>query len=1729
MPRLQICDRMSIRQYVISDPANIIYKQSQNDINGTPSTVWQQQMEEAYTATQYIINSDHPHLYRRNSHTKDSETQFRPLQTVEDYNPHYYDPEYGRDPYWDDDIYDKQNLQFRNDDYPPTDDEDDPEIPDNALSRALIELWQPNFEAINDQPHAIETQAASGLLDETAFIHVLVNKEGEPAYIPLSTNLGLKYKKRMLYFPMDFGELTIDGLIDTGALSSAIPEADLRKIRLLAPQSIVKEGPAPTFQIMVANGQLETPKSTVELKFEVGDIEFHEIFIVMEKLTGPIIGLMFLQRNHTVLDMRQGILNFPYFSMQLKTADHKYSNVLEPILNPDDVTIPPNDRTLVEIKSQIYNENSVTGVLQPSDLLHEESDITFCAAIVTLTNGNVTVHINNFSDQPYKLKKGLHIANFSVLTPEQMKHVKPIDPVSTWHLLNENEEDAIYYVSSLLKANRNNDQYEQYWFPTPENPGDEDSHTPIQRRILQELRNLQEAEQLDPQNDEESRHKFLSNFDWKDSMLQQHEIKKIESLLVEYHDIFARHRFDIGMNEEFTVKLTPKDDSPAYSQSLPTPVNLKVVELALLHKYGIITTLPFSKYASPIFAQKKPNGKLRLLVDQRKINNLISDDYINNNHPVSTLTDAAQHMAGKKLFCKLDCSQAYHCLPMADQRSIEMLAFNFASRTFAYRRLAQGLSRALSAFSSFMREYLDKVIKADQCAQYVDDIGIAANDADHLIKNLKATFECIRHAGLKLTMHKCHFGATEIDFLGRTITPEGVKPQKQQITTFLEKTKFPKSKKALQRYLGFLNYYRNYIPRLSEKLAPFFQLLKKDEKVLVTTELVQQFNEINRDLDKCSQLALKQPLPNKQLVLMTDASFTAAGYAILTEDDPNQKFTSVKKSYAPIAYGSKTFTPSQLKMSIYAKEFLAIYYAFKEFGHIFWGTPKPTTILTDNKSVTRFFQTKIIPPALWNACDYVLQFNFIIAHIPGKNNTAADYLSRMEMDPKEKLVLKIREDVETRPIEVNVQSAGVSEEEQIFFTEDDGETEAQIWERKKQSRINPTDQEVVIQIDAITENIVDEITNFTQKLRRTNQILLEQSKDPTLQQLKAKIQNEDYSEEILQQDIRYKHYLSNLDRIVLKDEIVTRQYYDETGQIKHHQILLPKHLLKELLNALHGTAHKHPGISKMLQEIRQKYYYPGIAKHVKKWVEGCETCARDKRVPNNTITPELLNLPEWDLGPEDAMQIDLLPNLPTSGGYQTVMTAIDVFSRYLFAYPLVEATASNTAKVLIDIMTKHTYLPTTIITDKGTAFTSKIIAEITEILGITLRCATTKHPQTIGKLERTHASLKTNLKMASGEYRRQWHKYLPLAVLNYNTTYHSSIGCEPSKVFHGRIPYNVLDHKLGNNPNKDFLPTTEFAEELQQRTQILNDKTKQNIMQSYLKYKEYYDRKAKAAPLSEQDFCFILQPKADNQGSKIPFREYRWIGPYRIEKVLPNDNYIVRRLNTNKTQILHRIRLKKFVPNTPLEDKYSKEKLQPDEEIIIPQDDLYTISWEADFDYQVFGPRRDDNTNEELQIDNDASTTTRDYVIEQDADHNARRPGTATSRDSTITRDANDVTERNENEARPSTANSRDARTLNDDDDVNDNTANDKRNRENERPSTATSRDNQTYGDTPTELHNEIDDSAKRSPNRGEDDPVPGISDDERNEKIEGNSSPRGGKYNLRPNPTPNYTDEYRY
>ena len=150
---------------------------------------------------------------------------------------------------------------------------------------------------------------------------------------------------------------------------------------------------------------------------------------------------------------------------------------------------------------------------------------------------------------------------------------------------------------------------------------------------------------------------------------------------------------------------------------------------------------------------------------------------------------------------------------------------------------------------------------------------------------------------------------------------------------------------------------------------------------------------------------------------MCDASEHAAGYVLLIEDYSETQSGSLKKM------------DGQMSLTMYAKEFLAMHFAFDEFGHILWGAKKPIIVMTDNKALTRFFQAKHIPPSLWNFCDQTLQFHFILAHVPGVENPAADYLSRLEIRPEERVHLKLTDSIPVHHIEIEIASKTPKQEE----------------------------------------------------------------------------------------------------------------------------------------------------------------------------------------------------------------------------------------------------------------------------------------------------------------------------------------------------------------------------------------------------------------------------------------------------------------------------------------------------------------------------------------------------------------------------------------------------------------------------------------------------------------------------------------------------------------------------
>ena len=304
----------------------------------------------------------------------------------------------------------------------------------------------------------------------------------------------------------------------------------------------------------------------------------------------------------------------------------------------------------------------------------------------------------------------------------------------------------------------------------------------------------------------------------------------------------------------------------------------------------------------------------------------------------------------------------------------------------------------------------------------------------------------------------------------------------------------------------------------------------------ITSELKDTFNSVNKPHSDACEFALEQPNPGKQLVLMTDASFRSAGYALKIEDNPDQKIQSKPKTYAPVAFGSKFFSPAQLKMTMNSKE-------FKE------------------------------------------------THIAGSVNTAADFLSRLQLKVTEKIRLNVREDIHRTPIEVTTSSSDVADEEKFVFTHanDTNESEEQTLERKERSGQNAkqwfaNEESPVLNISVKEFTKIDgNTTSYSMNgIKAKARIRVEQDIDLVLKDMKLKILGQPHDEVLIVTDSRYKNYKTNEDRIILKEGLLYRKFFGETSSVKYYQILIPKQLVNEVLRNLHGEFGRHPRISKTI-------------------------------------------------------------------------------------------------------------------------------------------------------------------------------------------------------------------------------------------------------------------------------------------------------------------------------------------------------------------------------------------------------------------------------------------------------------------------------------------------------------------------------------------------------------------
>ena len=373
-------------------------------------------------------------------------------------------------------------------------------------------------------------------------------------------------------------------------------------------------------------------------------------------------------------------------------------------------------------------------------------------------------------------------------------------------------------------------------------------------------------------------------------------------------------------------------------------------------------------------------------------------------------------------------------------------------------------------------------------------------------------------------------------------------------------------------------------------------------------------------------------------MIMCDASEHAAGYVLLIEDytETNDGPT---KSYAPVAFGSQRFTEGQMSLTMYAKEFLAMHFAFDELAHILWGVTKPTIVMTDNKALTRFFQSKRIPPKLWNYCDQALQFDFVLAHVPGVENPAADYLSRIDIHPKDRIHLKLHDEIPVFKVEIDLASKTPKQddEEEEYIPDETNvpdTTTSPIPTMQSLLAMFPQwchedDDQYRRRIDDIKTQVQPFVTPsdptlFFTRFYQRNQVHTVNQVCPSgnSEIVKAQGENSDVQRVIRILTVQetppnqvnfastfFQKQFKNRKRLEVVNNVLYRQFFDNTGNLAYRQIVVPPETTETIFRTMHcDPMQGHPGASKMLGELRKRYYIPNLAEKVQEFVNNCQVC-----------------------------------------------------------------------------------------------------------------------------------------------------------------------------------------------------------------------------------------------------------------------------------------------------------------------------------------------------------------------------------------------------------------------------------------------------------------------------------------------------------------------------------------
>ena len=951
-------------------------------------------------------------------------------------------------------------------------------------------------------------------------------------------------------------------------------------------------------------------------------------------------------------------------------------------------------------------------------------------------------------------------------------------------------------------------------------------------------------------------------FERSSANLTPEETQSVHDLLIEYQDIFSKHDLDIGCFTAIKHKIETGDEEPVKHKLRRTPLGFEEEEQKYLKKMldaGVIRPSISEWACSPVLIRKK-DKTVRYCLDYRDLNAKTKN--VGCNWPLPSIDDCLDTLAGSQYFSTIDLAAGYWQI-LVDDKDIPKTAWISKYGHFESLRMPFGLKGAPSTMQRVI-EYTLKGLLWLICLGYLDDVITKGKSFRDQLENLKKVFQRFREHHLKIKPKKCHLFQTEVVFLGRKVTPEGISVDPSKIEA-IQKWPVPKTIKELEKFLGFINYHREFIPNISERAQNLFKL--KGQKTLKWEEIHQkEFEDLKNALS--SPPVLGYPDPEEQFILDTDASDTNIA-AVLYQGDK------------VISYGSLMLSAEQRNYCTTRKELLAVVMFTRQYRHYLLG--KKFVIRTDNASLLWIMKFKNLTGQLARWVEELSQYEFHIVHRAGRLHTNADSLSRIPREEQTCPYYKSHIPLEDLPCHGCRYCRRVHEKWKTF--EEDVDYVVPLSLRRLHQ-----DEE----LDGI--RWIKQYTSLNlESIQKQDRNL-----EPVMRWLK---ENKEPSEaEYMLSSPETKHLWTNKNLLYLKNGVLFYQWV--RPELGDQELLVTPHQLRaSVLEYCHDNVLAgHMGIAKTKERVKRGCYWYKVNEACESYVKTCSICNQNKKPQQKSKAAMKL----YHAGaPMEKLHIDMLGPLKTTlNGNKYILVMIDQFTKWIELEPLSCQTSDLVAKSMVDRFISRFGTPRIIISDQGANFTSQLFLNVCKLLQITKNRTSPYRPSSNGQVERSNRTILQMIRCYT-ERQEEWDVNLQQIAAAIRATQHRQTGFTPNRMMLGREVASPLDLMLGNHSNLDT-NAEEYVVSLGDSIASCHAVARDQLKNTQKRQKKEYDMKLNQHHYDTGDLVYEV-----NSATKVGCSqklEKIWNGPFLITKVLSPILYVIQ--GRRRSKVVHHDRIK---------------------------------------------------------------------------------------------------------------------------------------------------------------------------------------------------------------------------